>query len=59
MKGTTGKKTVNVNLDGSQYRVYEVDFDASSNNVKRIRSYSYKDNSSNKQNDDENSVYGN
>ena len=59
MKGTSGKKTVNVNLDGSQYRVYEVDFDASSNNVKRIRSYSYKDNSSNKQNDDENSVYGN
>ncbi len=61
MKGTTGKKTVNINLDGSQYRVYEVDFDASSDNVKRVRSYSYKDNSSNKQNNnvDENSVYGN
>ena len=60
MKGTGGKKTVNVNLDGSQYRVYEVNFDASSNNVKRIRSYSYKEKTSNtQQNVDENSVYGN
>ena len=60
MKGTGGKKTVNVNLDGSQYRVYEVNFDASSNNVKRIRSYSYKEKTSNtQQNVDENSIYGN
>ena len=41
VKGTSGKKTVNVNLDGAQYRVYEVDFDASSNNVKKLKSYSY------------------
>lgn len=59
MKGTSGKKTVNVNLDGSQYRVYEVDFDASSNNVKRVRSYSYKDTSSSRSGGvDEGAVYG-
>lgn len=41
LKGTSGKKTVNVNLNGAQYRVYEVDFDASSNNVKTVKSYSF------------------
>lgn len=41
IKGSSGKKTVNIDLDGQQYRVYEVDFDASSNNVKRTKSYNY------------------
>ncbi len=41
VKGTTGKKTIIINLDGTKYRVYEVDFDASSNNVKKVGSYEY------------------
>lgn len=60
VKGTSGKKTVNVYIDQSPYRVYEVDFDASSNNVKRIKSYDYKDSSSSSSQDtatDENAVY--
>lgn len=59
-KGTSGKKTVNVNIDGSQYRVYEVDFDASSNNVKKLRSYDYKEpssSSSQSSSDDESEEY--
>ena len=43
LKGNTGKKTVNVDLDGQQYRVYEVDFDVSTNNVRKLKSYDYKD----------------
>ncbi len=59
VKGTSGKKTVNVNINGSQYRVYEVDFDASSNNVKKLKSYDYKDDSpeSNQPAFDENEEY--
>ena len=43
VKGNEGKVNVSVNLDGAQYRVYEVNFDASSNNVKRVKSFSYSD----------------
>ncbi len=61
LKGTTGKKTVNVNLDGMPYRVYDVDFDASSNNVKRSKSYRYEEksssNSSKESDDDEDDEY--
>lgn len=46
LKGTTGKKTVNVNLDGMPYRVYDVDFDAPSGNVKTSKSYQYKEKTS-------------
>lgn len=41
IKGNTGKKTVNVDIDGKQYRVYEVDFDASSDNVKKTAAYNF------------------
>lgn len=41
LKGTTGKKRVNIDIDGKQYRIYDVDFDASSDNVKKIASYEY------------------
>ena len=58
IKGTSGKKTVNVNIDGAQYRVYQVDFDASSNNVKKTKSYNYQDSSKNSS-DDENEEYKN
>lgn len=64
VKGTSSKKTLNVNLDGNEYRVYEIDFDASSNHVKKLRSYNYKDNSNNdsskgnnKIETDENKIY--
>ncbi len=61
LKGTTGKKTVNVNLDGMPYRVYDVDFDASSNNVTRSKSYRYEEkfssNSSKESDDDEDDEY--
>ena len=58
---------MNVNLDGNEYRVYEIDFDASSNQVKKLRSYNYKDNSNNdspktnnnKVETDENKIYNN
>lgn len=42
VKGATGKKTLNINIDGSQYRVYEINFDLSSNNVKKTKSFDYK-----------------
>ena len=58
IKGTSGKKTVNVNINGAQYRVYQVDFDASSNNVKKTKSYNYQDSSKNSS-DDENEEYKN
>ena len=58
IKGTSGKKTVNVNIDGAQYRVYQVDFDASLNNVKKTKSYNYQDSSKNSS-DDENEEYKN
>lgn len=55
-KGTSGKKTVNVDLDGQQYRVYEVDFDAGS--VKKTKSYDYKPKSSkNEGATDESKIY--
>ena len=67
VKGNSSKKTLNVNLDGNEYRVYEIDFDASSNQVKKLRSYNYKDNSNNdspktnnnKVETDENKIYNN
>lgn len=61
VKGTTGKKTINVNLDSMPYRVYDVDFDASSGNVKKSKSYTYKEKASttsSKENEnDENEEY--
>ena len=61
VKGTTGKKTINVNLDSMPYRVYDVDFDASSGNVKKSKSYTYKEKTSttsSKENEnDENEEY--
>jgi beta-lactam-binding protein with PASTA domain len=66
IKGTSGKKTVNIYINKSPYRVYEVDFDASSNNVKKLKSYDYtSDDSSEKSSDsnkqespaDENAIY--
>ena len=42
LKGTEGKKTLNVDIDGKPYIVYEVDFSSSSKNVKKINSYEYK-----------------
>lgn len=47
LKGLEGKKKVHVDIDGSPYRVYEVDFDASSNNLKTIQSYEYKNKNKN------------
>lgn len=41
LKGTTGKKRVNIDIDGKQYRIYDVDFDASSDNVKKVAAYEY------------------
>lgn len=41
LKGTTGKKRVNIDIDGKQYRIYDVDFDASSDNIKKVASYEY------------------
>lgn len=58
VKGNMGKKTVNVDIEGSKYRVYEVDFDASSDNVKKIASYDFKD-TSKSETEDENDIYAN
>ncbi|MDR1627387.1 MAG: Stk1 family PASTA domain-containing Ser/Thr kinase [Oscillospiraceae bacterium] len=41
LKGTTGKKRVNVDIDGKQYRIYDVDFDAASDNIKKVAAYEY------------------
>ena len=41
LKGNTGKKNINVDLNGKSYRVYEVDFDAASNNVKKVAEYTF------------------
>ena len=46
LKGTTGKKRVNIDIDGKQYRIYDVDFDASSDNVKKVAAYEYNKSSS-------------
>ena len=44
VKGNTGKKTVNVDINGEKYRVYEVDFEhANTNSVKKISAYDYKE----------------
>ncbi len=53
IKGTSGKKTVNVNIDGAKYRIYEVDFDASSNCVKKLHAYEYVDKTTEEENYDE------
>lgn len=42
VKGTSGKKTLNINIDGAQYRVYEINFDRFSNNVTKTKSFDYK-----------------
>ena len=41
LKGTTGKKRINVDIDGKQYRIYDVDFDASSDNIKKVAAFEY------------------
>lgn len=56
INGSSGKKKVSINIDGKLYKVYEVDFDAKSNNVKEIESKPYK---ANKNQDDENKEYNN
>ncbi len=56
VKGNEGVTNVSVNLDGSQYRVYEVNFDQSSNNVKKTKSFPYIDPSKSKS-DDESQEY--
>ena len=52
IKGNEGKANVSVNLDGSQYRVYEVNFDAASGNVKKTKSFPYKDPAKSKSRDE-------
>ena len=42
IKGKEGVKTVNINLDGQRYRIYEVNFDEpSGNSVKQVRAFEY------------------
>ncbi len=53
LKGSTGKKTVNVDIENQKYRVYEVDFDLSSNNVSKVSAFDFAD----PQSTDENDVY--
>lgn len=63
VKGNMGKKTINIDIDNQKYRVYEVDFDVSTNNVKKVSEFDFKDrekkniSSSNISEDDENSIY--
>ena len=57
VKGNSGTKTVNVNIDGQQYRVYEVDLDAASNNVKTVKSYDYRPKSNRESTNDESKIY--
>lgn len=65
VKGNSGKRTINVDIDSQKYRVYEVDFDVSSNNVRKIAAYDFKDKNKEKEKtslndneeDDENSIY--
>lgn len=63
VKGSSGKKTVNVDIDGQKYRVYEVDFDLPSSNVKKIAGYEFKENITsgdvNDNDEDENRIYSN
>ncbi|GHV24123.1 protein kinase [Clostridia bacterium] len=58
VKGKTGKKTINVRLENKLYRTYEIDFDASSNNLKKIASYDFvqKSGANNTPNEDNNRV---
>ena len=57
VNGSSGKKKVSINIDGKLYKVYEIDFDAKSNNVKEIESKPYKSSSTNQ--DDESKEYNN
>lgn len=41
VKGKTGKKTMVVSLSGKQYRIYEIDFDASANNLHKTAEFPY------------------
>lgn len=50
LKGNTGKKTVNVDIDGKQYRIYEVDFDLSSNNVSKVSAFDFKESTTREEN---------
>ena len=44
VKGKSEKKTLNVNINGKQYRIYEIDFDKTDNPVKQTASYEFSDN---------------
>ena len=57
VNGSSGKKKVSINIDGKLYKVYEIDFDAKSNNVKETESKPYKSSSTNQ--DDESKEYNN
>ena len=41
VKGSSGTKTVNVNIDGQQYRVFTVNFDSSNDPVKTVAKYTF------------------
>ncbi|BED92907.1 MAG: Ser/Thr-protein kinase PrkC [Candidatus Paraimprobicoccus trichonymphae] len=41
IKGKTGIKKINVHLNNKQYRIYEIDFDKTSNNVSLISKYEF------------------
>lgn len=61
IKGSSGKKTLNIYVENQKYRSYEVDFDASTDNVRKTESNDFKDNSSsnqtNNKNEDQNRNY--
>ncbi len=72
VKGSSGKKTVTIVIEEQKYRVYEVDFDASTNNVRKIEANPFKSNNSSRENpqtendaqnnnetEDENQIYAN
>ena len=41
VKGSSGTKTVNVNIDGQQYRVFTVNFDSDTDPVKTVAKYTF------------------
>ena len=63
VKGNSGKKVVNIYINDQKYRVYEVNFDLSTNNVKKIAAYDFKQNNSQSkvedETEDENEIYAN
>lgn len=54
LKGSTGKKTVNVDIENQKYRVYEVDFDLSSNNVSKVSAFDFKETTNREQSNEKN-----